>query len=57
MNRSLAGRASAVEAAVLRGVLAGGDALAGGHALLDDLGQLPLLLGGEQGDRPISLRY
>ena len=48
MKRSLASAALAGEAAVLGGVVAGLDGGAGLHARLDDLGQLALLVGGEQ---------
>ena len=46
----LGGRALAVEAPVLGGVVAGFDGGAGLHARFDGLGELALLHGGEQGD-------
>ena len=52
MNRSLASAPLRASAAVLGGVLAGLDGGAGLHAGLDDLGELALLLGGEQRHEP-----
>ena len=57
MNRSLAWAAARSRRRSSAVILAGVDALSGGDAALDDLGQLALLLGGEEGTKPISLRY
>ena len=50
MNRSLARAAARSRRRSSSGAVAGGDALAGGDAALDDLGELALLLGVEQRD-------
>ena len=52
MKRSLAAAALRTVALQLAAALAGLDARARPRALLDDLGELALLLGGEQGDEP-----